>query len=208
MVTPLGLSNFSSNIPSSLTVATTNVTVPLLAELGTTGDYLGNTVTALTRALIAFYIIAIVGSGVTLLGSLVAISLGSSRILLYINMGFSSLGTIFLFAGSTAVTILAKLMAKIVNMIGNGVGLYAESGTKFIAITWVAFVMMLLANSFWFLVWFVEFKTFSLVLRRRTPEQRGSYSGVFREVRDNVKLEPENDAIIMRSRRGDQHLRP
>lgn len=178
-------------------MATTNVTVPLLADLGTSGDYLGNTVTALARALIAFYIIAIIGSGITVLGSLIAIVLGDSRILLYINIGFSTLGTAFLLTGSIAVTILSELMAKIVNMIGNGIGLYAEKGGKFIALTWVAFGMILLANTFWFVVWFVEFKTWSLVLRSRMPEQRGNYLRVFKEVKDNLTLGPKNDRILM-----------
>lgn len=76
-------------------------------------------------------------------------------------------------------------------MIGNGVGLYAESGNKFLTLTWVAFAMMLLANSFWMVVWFVEFKTFSVVLRRRSPDQRGSYLGTVREVRNNLSLGPK-----------------
>jgi hypothetical protein len=142
----------------------------------------------LDRALIAFYILGIIGSGVTMLGSLIAIVLGNSRILLYINMGFSTLGAIFILAGSIAITVLAKLVAGIVNMVGNGVGLYAESGNKFLILTWVSFVMMLLANSFWVFVWFVEFKTFRLVLERRPLEQRGSYLGIFREVKDNLSL--------------------
>jgi hypothetical protein len=203
-----GLSNFSSNIPSSLTVATTNVSVPFLAELGSTGDYLGNTIAALARALIAFYSLGIIGSGVTMLGSLIAIVLGNSRILLYLNMGFSTLGVIFLLAGSIAVTALAKLVAGIVNMIGNGLGLYAESGNKFLVLTWVAFVMMLLANAFWVLVWFVEFKTFRLVLERRPLEQRGSYLGILGEVKDNLSLGPNNDSVMMEVRRDEQLLRP
>lgn len=162
--------------------------MPFLAELGTTGDYLGHTMATLDRALIAFYILGIIGSGVTMLGSLIAIVLGNSRILLYINMGFSTLGAIFILAGSIAITVLAKLVAGIVNMVGNGVGLYAESGNKFLILTWVSFVMMLLANSFWVFVWFVEFKTFRLVLERRPLEQRGSYLGIFREVKDNLSL--------------------
>lgn len=197
----IGLSNFSSNIPSSLTIATTNVSVPLLADLGTTGGYLGSTLTSLAKALIAFYILAIIGSGITMLGSLAAIIFGNSRILLYINMGFSTLGVMFLFAGSVAVTVLAKTVAGIVNMIGNGIGLYAESGNKFLALTWVAFVMMLLANSFWIFVWFVEFKTWRLVLERRPLEQRGSYLGVFKEVKDNLSLGPKIDVVVMDMRR-------
>jgi hypothetical protein len=154
------MSNFSSSIPSSLTVATVNVSVPLLADLGSSADSLGSILTTLAKALIAFYVLGIIGSGVTMLGSLFAIALGNSRVLLYINMGFSILGVVFTLAGSIAVTVIAKLLAGVVNMIGNGVGLYAESGNKFLALSWIASVMILLANAYWLSIWFVEFKSF------------------------------------------------
>ena len=115
------------------------------------------------------------------------------------NIFFSALGTNFLLAGSIAVSVQSKLMAKIVNLIGNGIGLHAESGRKFIAVTWVAFAMILLAHWFWLLVWFVEFKTFSVVVRSRMPEQGGSYLGVFKETKDNLTAQRKSDGVVMGS---------
>jgi len=202
------MSNFSSSIPSSLTVATVNVSVPLLADLGSSADSLGSILTTLAKALIAFYVLGIIGSGVTMLGSLFAIAFGNSRVLLYINMGFSILGVVFTLAGSIAVTVIAKLLAGVVNMIGNGVGLYAESGNKFLALSWIASVMILLANAYWLSVWFVEFKSFRLVLERRPVEQRGSYLEILREVKENLTLGPNSDDFVMAAKRQEELLDP
>ena len=101
------LPDFSSNIPNTLALAATNVALPLLASVGTSGDYLRNTVTACARALIAFDIIAIIGSGITVLGSLTA-----WRFPYPPPHQHDFLTHDLLLTGSIAVTILSEFMAK------------------------------------------------------------------------------------------------
>ena len=38
-------------------------------------------------------------------------------------------------------------------MIGNGIGVYAENGKKFLVITWIGWALLQVANVYWFLVW-------------------------------------------------------
>lgn len=82
-------------------------------------------------------------------------------------------------------------------MICNYIVLYARSGRNVIVFTWAAIVMILRANTFWVVVSFMEFKTWSLVLKRRMTEQRGDYLSVFKEMKDNLVLGPKIDRVLM-----------
>ena len=176
---PTGLLNLTHAIPPSLQVE-------ILSSLSTSGTYLADTVTTLTKILNAFYISSLVGSCITAFASLTSILFSKSWILLYINLISSILAVTFLLLGAITLTIVAEFMTTIVNKVGNGVGLYAERGDKFIAITWVSFAMTALACGFWTVVWFVEFKQSSVLLRPRAPEQRGNYSAILREMKGNL----------------------
>ena len=121
--------------------------------------------------------------------SLIAILLTTSRTLLYINLGFAVLGNTFLLAASIAVTAMTSIMASLVNSLGSGVGLSATMGTKFLILTWVSWVLLLLVNWYWFAVWYVEVKGWAFQLRRRTGAQIGNWDGIFQEIKGNFKKE-------------------
>lgn len=117
----------------------------------------------------------------------VALFLRTNRILLYTNLFFSSLAATFLFAASIGVTVLVTIIANVVNSVGNSIGLIAYKGTKFLTLTWVAWVLMLLAACFWFAVWFVEVRSMSFKLRRRTGAEIGNWREMPNEIRGDFK---------------------
>jgi hypothetical protein len=160
-----------------------------LAELSSVSGYLSGTINSITKAVFAFYIIALISSGVAMFGSLVAIFLTTSRILLYANLGFAILGNGFLLAASIIVTAMTTIIANLVNSLGSSIGVSATTGAKFLILTWVSWVLLLLVNCYWFAVWYVEVKSWALQLRTRTEAQIGNWGGVFQEIKGNFKRE-------------------
>jgi len=73
----------------------------------------------LAKALIVFHILGIIGRGVTRLCALVTIYFAKSQMLFHINTSFSISGAASLLERSIAVTVLDKLVAGVVNMIGH-----------------------------------------------------------------------------------------
>jgi hypothetical protein len=51
--------------------------------------------------------------------------------------------------------------------------------------------LILFSSSYWVAIWFVEFRRHSLKVRRRTPEQIGNWSGLFREVLGDFRSDKE-----------------
>jgi hypothetical protein len=162
-----------------------------LSSVSGAGGIVGTATTVLTKAVFAFFIISLVGSGVSTLGSLAGIILPQNRILIYINGGFSSMGLLFHSIGSIAATATIAAINAIANNVGNDVGLNSIAGTKFLIFVWISFALVLFSSTYWVAIWFVEFRRHSLQVRRRTPEQIGNWRGVFREVLGDFRSDKE-----------------
>jgi len=100
-------------------------------------------------ATFVLYIIGIAASGLAILASLLALLLASSRIISFGNWGIASIAATCLIIASVMVTIIQSEVTKLINKYGNQVGVYAYRGGKYLAITWVAAVVMLLAGTWW-----------------------------------------------------------
>ncbi|RDW59457.1 hypothetical protein BP6252_12544 [Coleophoma cylindrospora] len=190
-----GLSNFTSGIPSSLQVATTNVSVPLLSQLSSSGSVLKTAGNALGTATFAFYILALIGSSMTLLLSLVSIFTRSISYVTYACLIFSILAAVFQLVANILVTVLAGGTMLVVNTVGSSIGLQSKMGMRFQAIIWVAFVMTLLGMGYWVAIWFVEYRTRSYKARTRTPAQIGNWWGIIPEVLSDLRKPAAGDEL-------------
>jgi hypothetical protein len=122
---------FKLNMPSSIKVATIDVSPPVLSSVSGAGGVTGSGTTILTKAVFAFFIISLIGSGVSTLGSLAGILLPQNHILICISGGFSSLRLLFHFIVSIAATATIPAINVIATSVGSDVGLNSKMGNPF-----------------------------------------------------------------------------
>lgn len=171
-------------------IGTTNISVPILGGLSSAGGYLTTITTSLTTAVFAFYILSAITSGlVAVLSAALIIHSGAkfSKILIYTTIVFAGLGITFHLVASIGVTVVISLANTVVNAVGNDLGLYSKVGNEFLALTWISFVLIFVAGSYWGAVWFVELRTYAVKARYRTIQEIGDYRGIFSEVIDDFR---------------------
>jgi hypothetical protein len=139
--------------------------------------------------MLAFFILSLIGSGATAIGSGVGFLLPQSSIAVYSNLGFSTLGFIFHVVGAAMATTVVAALNLAASSIGNGVGLYSDVGKKFLVFVWVSFGLLVIANFYWLVIWFVEVREFTLRVRRRTSDEIGNWGGVLKEVWGDLRAE-------------------
>ncbi|KUJ20225.1 uncharacterized protein LY89DRAFT_731450 [Mollisia scopiformis] len=170
-----GLTRLISNIPSSTTVLTTNISIPAIAQVQSISVYLGNLTNTLDRTIFAFYLISLAGSAFVVLASLLQFLLPSSKWIMNTNLVASSIGSLFLLSASATATAFITTANNIINLFGSALGLKAELGTGFLILTWLSFVVSLLETCTLLAVWFVEFRTISVKVQRRSPQDFGNW---------------------------------
>ncbi|KAH7372329.1 integral membrane protein-like protein [Pyrenochaeta sp. MPI-SDFR-AT-0127] len=111
-----------------------------------------NALNALMAAMFVLYCIAIALIFVALLAALFAV-LTSGRLSACLNFMIATLAFLAIGLASALVTAIMVKGAKTINQYGNDIGLEAHWGSKFLALTWAATGLMLVA----LLVWIVEF---------------------------------------------------
>lgn len=111
-----------------------------------------------------------------------------SRVLSLVNTGFSVLGaTIFLgLAGIVTGVVVAG--GDSISDLGRGFNLGVKRGGAYLAIIWVAAVLAWVASTYWFMIWFVEFRRSAFSRRHRTTAQIGNWRGIIGEVRKDLKV--------------------
>lgn len=66
----------------------------------------------------------------------------------------------------------------------------ATVGEKFLATIWFGYIAAQLANGYWVLTWFTEFRTTAFKKRERTlQEMNAGYRGVWKEVRSDFRVQ-------------------
>lgn len=61
-------------------------------------------------------------------------------------------------------------------------------------VTWIAWVLAQLAALYWDVVWFVELRNEGLKRKLRTKTEKGNYSGICKEVRNDLR-KPKSDTV-------------
>lgn len=123
------------------------------------------------EALAAMYIVSAVFTGLAVLGAAVSLFLlpGKTRRISLANLALALPGALCLFIGSLLYTVgAAKVVDKIKSMGADDIGLHVTVGTKFEALTWAAFALMVLATCYWVFEFATEFRA-----RKRAGRTRG-----------------------------------
>ena len=185
-----GLLKVTNSIPSHFIIGTTNVTIPLVNALaGTLSDISKLAVTG-SRALFVLLVIGAASSGLTMLCSLVMVVL-SYHFLALITLGWALLAetVLVILALSATGLIFGATQA---NGLASAVGVQLKPGRQFVEKAWIAAALAIVAGSYWFLVWFVDFRRSSFSRRRRKEYQIGDWRGTWTEVWRDLKLPRES----------------
>jgi len=103
---------------------------------------------ALQKAVFILYCIGIALTAVALLTSLVAV-FATGRLTALINIAMAALAWVALIIASAIVTVVINKGTNIINKYGKEIGVEAHRGSKFLAITWAATALMILASLTW-----------------------------------------------------------
>ncbi|KAJ3578222.1 hypothetical protein NPX13_g2348 [Xylaria arbuscula] len=111
-----------------------------------------DTVNDALRALLVLYALASGLSGLTFLVSLAVIVFFRKRVhmlIVWANIALSGLGALILLIGSAVVTYVNNKAVKEIDDAGKDVGISGIRGSKFIAISWISFGLMLFISLYW-----------------------------------------------------------
>ncbi|KAH8195782.1 hypothetical protein TruAng_010056 [Truncatella angustata] len=148
-------------------------------------DEVSDAIKYINGFLLAIFVLFCIGAGfagLSFLGSVAALTTGtlgktragnvktgSSRGMALINAIFSGLASAALLVGAAITTGVAKKGQAEINDKGSEVGISANSGTKFIIITWVSFATMFVALLYWIVAGIKGRKSPAPEGRRRGP---------------------------------------
>lgn len=132
-----------------------------IADLGLTDDIQDklNDVPKIIQAIVAMYIIAAIFILLALFGSCGAVALipnSAGRTIVMGNLGLTGAAVFFLLIGNLVTTIGSGVVVDKVTDLGDDFGLSAVRGGKFMALSWGAFAVMLLAVFYWVYEFFAE----------------------------------------------------
>ncbi|KAF5576524.1 hypothetical protein FPCIR_12587 [Fusarium pseudocircinatum] len=96
-----------------------------------------------------FYVLAVGFSGLAMVASAGAFFLFARRGVNAVNVILSGLAALVLLIASILVTVAGKKGVNKINDVGDDVGLSASVGNKFLALTWAAAALMIIAAIYW-----------------------------------------------------------
>ncbi|TLD26450.1 hypothetical protein PspLS_04589 [Pyricularia sp. CBS 133598] len=197
-----GLRRISTSIPSTFTVATANVSVPLIQVMGSTLGLLVDVITIGSRFMTAMLVIGTIGTGVAVLGSFIFLAAGRNRPAVVAWTTSALLGSAAFWLLAIGGTAIAYGGSSAMDSGGEALNMSARTTSAFLALAWLAAVFAGFAAMFWWVVWFVEFRRHSYKKRARTPNQIGNYRGIWQEVKyDHTVMDAEpgskEEAAIM-----------
>ncbi|KAF5615797.1 hypothetical protein F52700_13233 [Fusarium sp. NRRL 52700] len=96
-----------------------------------------------------FYVLAVGFSGLAMVASAGAFFLFARRGVNAVNVILSGLAALVLLIASIIVTVAGKKGVNKINDVGDDVGLSASVGNKFLALTWAAAALMIIAAIYW-----------------------------------------------------------
>jgi hypothetical protein len=149
-----------------------------LGGVSSAGGYIQEISSTLTQTVFAFYILSLISSVITALLSLALIVLSNApfaKVLIYSTIVLAWLGIVFHLVASIGVTVIIAIANTVINTVGNDLGVYSSMGSKFLALTWVAWALIFISGLYWGTVWFVELRTWAIKARYRTTQEIGDY---------------------------------
>jgi hypothetical protein len=162
------------------------VSIPLVGKLFSSLDDILGHVDALRKAVFGFLIITMIGATLSAISVLPAMYFPQSRLLVYCNIFWPGLATVFAFLAAVLLSIL-MVLASVMDGFSDTVGVQIKLGGTVLLFVWLDFVFVSLVTLYWISVWFVETRKVSFVKRRRDEDEIGRWRGVGKEVWRDLK---------------------
>lgn len=179
-----------NNIPSSLVVGTTNVTVPLIDGMKSTFNDVEDDLGGVGTAYLVIAIIGMASAGLVIGLSVLAFCMRRPRLLGLAALALTNLAATCFFILAVAITGAVDGGTSALGGLGDAVTIDTTRGKRALALLWVSWVFSLVPVLYWTTVWFVELRNTAFKRRRRTDDEIGSYTGIFSEVRRDLRLDP------------------
>lgn len=176
----------ASGIQSSVVIGQTNVSSPFVAKVTASLDSISGNVASFRRALLVLLVMSLTGSGLSALSAFPAVVFPHSRLLVYVNMFWPGLASVFAFLAAVLSSVLNVGVSWILQGVGEAVGVGIQRGAMAVLFVWLAWVLVSLAGLYWGAIWFVEVRKSSFVRRRRDEDEIGRWGGIAREVWNDV----------------------
>lgn len=135
----------------------------------------------------ASLVVSLIGSLLSAISAVPAISFPHSRLLAYFNIFWPLLASTFAFVAASILTIMIAGVFGAVEIAIHGADLKVGRGGSALLIAWLAWVFASLPVIYWSLVWFVEVRMWSFTKRRRGDDEVGNWKGIGREVWKDLK---------------------
>lgn len=175
------ITDLSKGSNSSIVVGQARIAVPLLAELASSTESILDNLNRMLRAVLAFLIIALIGSILSTISIFPAMYFPHSRLLIYFNILWPGLATVGAFVAATLLSMVFVLTG-IMDNFSNTVGIRIERGWTVLLFLWLSSVFAGLSLLYWVAIWFVETRTSSFVKRHRNEGEVGHWRGICKEV--------------------------
>lgn len=178
-------------MPSYFILGNTNISVPLVAAMGSTVESLLSLATQGAHAMLVLIIIGTASVGIALFGSVVTAVQGFRCPVVWINMCFAILGATALLIFAATATAIVVGGASAVDRMGTAWDIKTARGGPFLIMAWIAACFSLVGSSYWFAVWFVEFRGMALIRKARNVDEIGNWKGILSELGRDMRVHVE-----------------
>ncbi|KAF7864110.1 uncharacterized protein EAF02_010078 [Botrytis sinoallii] len=189
-----GLTQLTSSTPSTFRVVNTTLTVPLLGLATTAMPFTAGMLNIGTIAILVFYGLALIGSGATIVLSVIYMFKPTACIV-YCALFFSFLASNFTMTVTLNLTAVTSMVSQMVSLVGPALGVEASVGGAFLGSSWIAAIFALIFNQYWMMVWLVEIRAYGFRKRIRTDEEIGDWKGIMTELKRDWK-KPVPDGLL------------
>lgn len=166
----------------SIVLGRTNISIPPLASLANSLYNVSDSLWSAQRAALACLIVALIGSGFSAISGFPAIIFPHSRLLVYFNIMWPALGSIFAFLAASMLTTIIVGTFSVMEGLGAAIGVEVKRGNSVLLMVWLAWLLVFLSCLYWGAIWFVEVRKWSFVRRTRSEDERGHWRGIRKEV--------------------------
>lgn len=155
--------------------------MPLLTKIISSSQILLASLNAVRKVVFALLLVSMIGSLLSAISAPPAMYFPQSRLLVYLNMIWPIVATIF--ASIAAIPLSASVvLASIADRFSSTVGVRIELGHTTLLFSWLGVGFSGFTVAYWLTVWFVEVRKSSFVKRRRDEDEIGHWKGVGKEI--------------------------
>lgn len=178
-----------NSVNSSFVIGTKKISVPLVATIGNSFLTLSAGVSHLRKAVLAFLVISMIGSGLSAIATLVAIHFPQSHLLICTSIFCLSFAALSAFLAACIFTAGVLLVVHTLSGLSDALSLYIRQGNTVLLTIWLSWLLLCLANCYWAGIWFVEIRRWTLTRRKRANGQRDDWNGIWKELCEDMGVQ-------------------